>query len=239
MHTRLFRYLNRNMAKSLGIFWIIIIISNILATVISYNIFPDVIFNSITINNEIVTLSDPYSGTMTLVGNNLFTIPIFFIVYGIIGYYQYFPLTGAFGVTRKNFYIHTILNNLIIVGVSALIQILLLKVDNIFMESLGYRPIVDFRLFNMNDNILLNIIILAFVYLVFSSLLNLLGVLVYRFSYRAWIGLGIAGIISGLSLRGLGGFLATIAQAGFWAGLIVILLSYSLGFLIFRRVDIK
>lgn len=240
INNRLFRYLNRNVLKALAIFWIFMIIVNVLAaTIISYNLFPDVIFNTITINSESISLSNPSPGTMTLVENNIFGLVIFFIIYGIVIYYEYFSLAGSFGITRKNFYAQVILTNIIIVVASATIQILLTKIDNVLMSSLGYRPSLDYGIFNMNDNFLLNILILSFVFLVFISLGNLLGVLVYRFSYRFWIALGVAGFITGLFLRNLGRYVVAIAQVGFWAGLIIIFLSYSIGFLIFRRANIK
>lgn len=246
---RLFRYLSKDTLKGLGIFCVVITIVNILATIVSYSIVPDMIFNSITINEEVIILggNGVSEGAMSFAGSNLFAIFVFFIVYGIVVYYENFSLAGGFGITRKNFYLHVVLINIIIVAISAVFQITLLKIDTMVLSNLGYEPLVDFGLFNMNDPIILNILLLGFSFLVFTSLTNLIGVLQYRFGAKFWIGLGIFILLMtlfssriGILFNELGSVTNAIANGGgFFIGTLVIIFSYGLGFILIRKVNVK
>lgn len=243
---RLFRYLNLDMLKALGAFWAIIITVNILFTGASYHINPEFIFTTVKINNEVVFLDNAIPGTISFVGSNIFALMIFFIVYGIVVYHENFSLAGIFGVTRKKFYLHTILSNIIIVGISSTMQIILLKIDNMIMTNIGYNPMTEFWLFNMNDSIILNILLLGFVMLVLMSLGNLLGAFIYRFGVRFWIGFGLFVFVMtlfaspiGILLRGLVELMEAIAKGYFLVGIIFIILAYGMGFILIRKADVK
>src|SRR5699024_7109144 len=115
--------------------------------------------------------------------------------------------------------------------------------DNIVITNMGYKPMVEFGLFNMDDSIILNILLVSFVFLVFTSLTNLLGVLQYRFGLKFWIGLGVFVFVMtlfvssiGILFRGLFEIASVIANGGILIGIVVILLAYIIGFMLIRRV---
>lgn len=237
-NSRLFRYLSSNSLRELGTFWLIIIIVNVFLTSIFAlsSIEIDLILGNVIINEEV----------MSVAGSNTFAVFVFFIIYGIVMLHQNFPLTAGFGVTRKNFYINVIVNNIMIALMSGVIQIILIKMDNIVISNLGHEPMVEFGLFNMNDSIILNILLVSFVFLVFTSLTNLLGVLQYRFGVKFWIGLGVFvfvmtlfGSSIGILFRGLFEIASVIANGGILIGIVVILLAYIIGFMLIRRVIVK
>lgn len=139
-----------------------------------------------------------------------------------------------------------IVNNLLIVIIFAVVQILIMKVDNMVVDWIGYTPMVEFGIFNMNDNIILNILSLAFSFLVLVSLGNLLGVLQYRFGIKFWAVLGITVVLLqlvtnfiGAIFRGIGFLIDAVINGGFIIGILIIIFSYSIGYLAFRRVNVK
>ena len=238
---RVFRYLTYDQLKGVGIFWLVMTMINILATIVAFSTKSNLILGPMLIDEQVITFA----------GSNIFSAYIFFIIYGIVMYYESFTLVGGFGVARKNFYLNVIVNNIIVVLLSSIIQIVLMKIDNYAISKLGFEPMVDFGLFNMNDNIILNILLLSFIFLVFVSMTNLLGVMQYRFGYKLWIGLGIFLLVSQATInfigRIFGSFMNIILDSNFeltnhlilGVGSLIILLAYSIGFIFIRRVNIK
>ena len=225
---RVFRYLTYDQLKGVGIFWLVMTMINILATIVAFSTKSNLILGPMLIDEQVITFA----------GSNIFSAYIFFIIYGIVMYYESFTLVGGFGVARKNFYLNVIVNNIIVVLLSSIIQIV--KIDNYAISKLGFEPMVDFGLFNMNDNIILNILLLSFIFLVFVSMTNLLGVMQYRFGYKLWIGLGIFLLVSQATInfigRIFGSFMNIILDSNFE---LIILLAYSIGFIFIRSVNIK
>lgn len=236
LNKRLFIYLTKEQLKSVGVFWLIMTLVNTFAIIVTFYMTKDWVFGPIIKSGQYLSFA----------GSNIFAVLIFFIIYGFVMYYESFSLAAGFGATRKNFYIQAIVSNFTVSLISGIIQIILLKLDNIATAKIGYKPMVDFGLLNMNDNTIVNILLISFIFLVFVSLGNLLGVLQYRFSYKFWIGFGIFVFVMqlftnllGMLFNGLGVLANAILNGGVFVGLIVIILAYSIGFILIRNVNVK
>ena len=242
---RIFRFQKRDLIKSVGIFWLVIFQINI----ISY------ILTSKLGSNVRIGLSVSDNNLLSMAGSNMVTIFIFFMVYGIVMYHESFALALSFGITRKDFYKSVIVNNFMVAMIFAIIQGLLQLMDKNIVESLGFNPMMEFGIFNTSKDIIFIIILALFaLFLIFGSISNLFGVLQYKFGYRLWIGLGIVGLL-GLVVEnnfhlttslfkvftGIYHWLESIFNnlAILPLGLFVMAVTYSLGFLIIRKIDIK
>lgn len=238
---RLFRFINDDWLRGLGIFWLVMALVNTAATIFTFKVSTNVVLGPMLRDGEAVTFA----------GSNIFSLFIFFIVYGIVMYYESFSLVGGFGVTRKNFYLNVIANNVFIVLISSTIQLVLLRIDNYLISMMGYKPMVDFGVFNTNDSIALNVVKLSFVFLIFASIMNLLGILQYKFGYKLWIGVAIFTVFTSLTINPIGRFvkgfirlfgdgnLAIGSQELIGIGFLIILIAYTVGFLLIRRINIK
>lgn len=236
LNKRLFRYLNLDQLRGLVIFWAVIILTNILGIVFSYYSSTRTTIGPVIINDAVFSFA----------ASNVFALFVYFVIYGLVMYFESFTLSAIFGVTRKNFYLHAVINNIMVVVLSAIIQIVVLKIENIVMVRLGYEPMVEFGLFNMNNNIILNMLLIGFLFLVFASLTNLIGTLQYRFGARFWIVFGLfvfvmtvfAGSI-GVLFSGLVELAKAIVNGYFLLGIIFIILAYGIGFILIRKADVK
>lgn len=133
---------------------------------------------------------------MSIIAANMMPISIFFIVYGILTYYEDFGLALSFSLTRKDFYRTVIVRNIVIVLIFSIIQTVLLLIEEKIANALGYNLLVDFGIFNTaRDNILFIILLLFILFFTILSISNLIGVLQYRYRYKFWIGFGIASIL--------------------------------------------
>lgn len=244
---RMFRFVNYDLIKGSAIFWLVMLIVNMSSMLIPYIIGANTIVGPM--------IKDGF--TMSFTGSNFVAVFIFFIVYGLEMYYENFSLAVGFGGTRRNFYINAILSNIIIAILFSSIQIILLKIDNYIVSLLGYKPIVDFGLFNLRDSIFSSVIILAFMFLVLVSITNLLGVMQYRFGYKFWVVLGIFILTNQLITNFIGRFFGSIVDIDqfidfikdeipvfsnygiFSIGFSIIIAAYSIGFIFVRRANIK
>lgn len=244
---RLFRFLTYDHLKGLMIFWLVMTVVNIMAVIATSLANVNLVLGPMIRNGEVITFA----------GANIFSLFIYFIVYGLIMYHESFSLTAGFGVTRKNFYLNVIVNNILIVLVSSVIQIILIKIDNYVVSRIGFNPMTDYGLFNINDSAILNILKLSFILLIFVSVMNLLGILQYRFGYKLWIGVGLFIVFTSLAnnpfSRFVGRSVSYFSDTNFsidlsmWGsiqglisiGIITIVLTYLIGFLLTRRVNVK
>lgn len=238
---RLFRFLTYDQLKGLSAFWIIIVLVNIAALIFTSKASANVVLGPMIRNGEAITFA----------GANIFSLFVYFIIYGLLMYHESFSLTAGFGVTRKDFYLNVIVNNIIIVSISSIIEIILLKIDNYAISMIGYKPMVDFGLFNTNDYIAVNILKLSLIFLIFASTMNLLGILQYRFGYKLWIGISIFTVFTSLTINPFNRFVGEIIRifidannlgtygSALVIGLLIILLAYSIGYLLIRRIDVK
>lgn len=190
---------------------------------------------------------------ISIAGANLMPIFIFFIVYGILIYHEDFSLALSFGATRKDYYKSTVICNFLVVLLFASVQSILQIVDKHLVASLGLRPMTEFGIFNTSrDNILYILLVFTFLFFTLNSITNLLGVFQYRFGYKFWIGLGIL-IFGGqiffgnlilnllLGIRDMYISLLSIFKGStiFIAGILIIVVSYLLGYFLLRKANIK
>lgn len=233
---KLFRFLCFYQLEGAGIFWLVMLIVNTLSGILAFSI-----QSSVTIGPHIRS-----GQLLSFAGANMLAIFIYFIVYGLETYSESFSLTSGFGVTRKTFYLNVIVNNIMMVLIFALIQFTLLKIDNNLVSKLGFEPIVDFRLFNMNDGILSIVSVLSFILLVFTSIMNLIGILQYRFGYKFWIAFGIFGLVAqmltnfiGIISNGFGVIIQSISNGYLTVGVSIIIVAYTIGYILIRKTNIK
>lgn len=192
---RAFKFQKYGFKKSILAFWSVLLTLNILTYITM------IYFNS----RVRIGLFSSKEDVFSITGGNIMPIFIFFIVYGIIMYHEDFAIALSFGVTRKDFYKSVIADNFLVVLIFAVIQVILQTVDKYAIVFLGYKPMVEFSIFNTStDNILFMVITLSLLFLTFVSMTNLIGILQYRFGYKFWVGFGITVI----TLQIMGNFIA-------------------------------
>ncbi|WP_312906650.1 hypothetical protein [Tissierella praeacuta] len=237
---RIFKFQNYDSKRTIGVFWGIILLINISVYILTLYYKSRVRIG--LMNND----------HLSIAGSNIMPIFIFFIVNGIIMYHEYFSLALSFGVTRKDFYKSVIVDNVIVSFIFAVIQGVLLIMDKYIAQYSEYKPIVNFGLFNTStNNILFIILSLTTIFLVSASIINLIGVLQYRFGYKLWIGFGIMFFIVQL----LGGFFIKLVNTVskmylylesifnnftvFTVALLIIIVFYILGYIFIREAGIR
>lgn len=90
---RINKFQNYGLKKSVGTFWIVMIIVNIFAYILN-------IYSSANINlGPLISKND----LISIAGANIVSIFIFFTIYSIIMYHEVFALAISFGITRKDF----------------------------------------------------------------------------------------------------------------------------------------
>ena len=238
----MFRFLSHDLIKAIGAFWGVMLIVNTLSSIFTLSLNSNVMIGPMIRDGQLISFA----------GSNIFAAFIFFIAYGIEMYYENFSLAVGYGGTRKNFYRNVIVINLMVVLLFGVIQTILLKIDNYIVSMMGYEPLVEFGLFNIReDRMLYSIFLLSFIFLITASIMNLVGVLQYRFGYKFWIGLGIFALASQMITNFIGryfevffdfitGSIVVNSIKGFiTVGFLIILSAYAIGFLFIRKADIK
>ena len=240
---RIFKFQNRDLKKSIGAFWLIILIINLLSSIlsISYN------------GNIVYGLNAKGGESISFIGANMMSIFIYIIIYGIIMYYEDFALALSFGATRKDFYKSAIVNNMLVAIIFGIIQGGLHLIEGYFFKTSGYKLMTEFGIFNTaTDNILFIIFSLSVLFLALLSLSNLLGVLQYRFGYKLWIGVGVV-VLLGLNLARTSLFIKTIKMFSnmylwlysifnvgsvFIIKVVLSVICYTLGYFLIRKASI-
>ncbi|MBU5438834.1 hypothetical protein KQI42_12470 [Tissierella sp. MSJ-40] len=238
---RLMKYQNYDFKKDFLSFWAVIICVNIGGYILNSS------FGRRYVDMRIGMMSKGSNG-VSVAGANLIPILIFIIAYCIEMYQESFPLAIGFSSTRRNFYKSVIFSNVIFSMAMAVIEAVLLKADRLIITSIGREPLLDFNYFHIvNDNILFIILSLFLAFLTCCGVFNLLGTLVYKFGYKFWIAFGILATII-LNIAGLkniiweGGktlLLSNNFPSYAMKALIISLMTYVLGWLIIRKVDMK
>lgn len=239
---RVLKFQTYGMKKSVGVFWSVLLTINIFTYIlIGY-------FNS----NIRIGIFDSRTNTFSIVAGNIMPIFIFLIVYGIVMYHEDFALALNFGVTRKDFYKSVIFNNLLVILIFSVIQSTLQVIDKNIMGLLGYKPMVEFSIFNIStDNIWFIMLTLALLFLTIASITNLLGILQYRFGYKLWIGLGVVFTVGQI----MGNFtiktIIALSEILLWLqgklhyptvliiGFAIIIICYILGYFLIKKANIK
>lgn len=237
---RVMKFQGYSMKKAILAFWGILLMVNLFVS-------------SLTIITDGRNIQfGPYikdGDVLSIAASNIMPIIIFFIVYGILVYYEDFTIALCFGVTRKDYYKSVIANHLITVLSFAIIQTILLSIEKFSARFFGYNLMVEFGLFNISkDNIFFIIFALFIIFLTNISIANLVGILQYRYKYKFWIGFGIAFIIiisifSRLSINVSLLYQWAINMFGknliFIVGSMISLIFYSIGYTFFRKANIS
>lgn len=233
---RLFRYLGYHQLGGVAVFWLVMLLVNTLSALMAFTLTSNVTMGPHIVSGQLLSFA----------GANVLAIFIFFIVYGLEMYYECFSLAAGFGNTRRNFYLNVILNNIIMVSIFSLVQYILLRLDNYIVSMIGFEPMEEFGLFNINDSIISILFTLGFTLLVFASFMNLIGVLQYRFGYKFWIALGIFGLLAqmftnfiGILIHSFRIVIEIIMDGYLLIGLPIILISYLIGYMVIRRANVK
>lgn len=221
-------------------FWAIVLVVDVLFYILNK-------ISSIHIGFSLGTSSA--SSPLSVVGSNILMILIALLVYNFERNYGSFPLAVSLSMTRKEYFISFIVDNIYIALIVATIQGILMKIDPYFMKLMGKEPIYDFLYFNTKtDSIFYVIFILFIVFLGFISFWSLIASLNYKFGYIIWIiavvfnmGVSLLRIeIFGNILRFLGSILSP--KLGMLQLMIIFLgigISYSLNYIIVSRTNIK
>ena len=185
---RAINYQRINFFKALGIFWAVMLVINT-ASYISLHMLGKNFVGLRVSGFESVDGVETWFFSVS--ASNIMPIIIFLIVYCYEMYYEYFPIAISFSVTRKDFYLSTIIDNVAAAFAFAVIQSILMKIDSFIITKLGQNPKIDFGIFNISTDSILFIIVSLFVcFMAFTSIMNLLAALNYKFGYKMWIILG-------------------------------------------------
>lgn len=162
-------------------FWIVIIIVDIAFYLMN---------NLSSLNTSIgfsIGLSEGIN-SISVTGVNLMAILISLIVYNYSSNYESFPLAVSLSMTRKDYFLSFLVDNVLIAFVFAIIQGVLLKIDPMFVKLIGRNPLYDFGYFNTStDNIFYIIFILFIMFLGFSCFWNIVASINYKFGYKIWL----------------------------------------------------
>ncbi|MCM8710286.1 hypothetical protein M2651_04500 [Clostridium sp. SYSU_GA19001] len=189
--------------KAFTMFWCILIAINILLYILS-------IYKNVSFGATIIEVKNKYDEipTKTVYMNgafgNIIPIGIFIIVYSMVMYYETFSTAIGFSSTRKNFYLSNIISSSMLCFAMAILEGTLLKIDKYIVKAMGKLPLNHIMYFNLDkDNVIFVIYILFLLAIVFCSLFNLMGALVYRFGYKIWIGAALLVVLLGnISITG-------------------------------------
>lgn len=125
---------------------------------------------------------------VSVAGINLMIIFISLIVYNYERNYESFPLAISLSMSRKNYFLSFLIDNLLISFIFAMIQGILLKIDPFFIKLIGGIPLYDFLYFNTKtDNLFYIVFILFISFLAFISLWSLISSINYKFGYKMWL----------------------------------------------------
>jgi hypothetical protein len=194
---RQIRYQLMDSKRAFIMFWGIVILVNILFYILNATSGSNTTFGSgsfittVDANGEMIS-----TRFLNVAGGNILAIAIFLIVYCIVMYYESFPTAIGFSSTRKNFYLGVVVHNIILCFTMAVVEGILLKLDRYIIRAIGELPLNTFLMFDLeNNNILFIIAVLFLVFLLVCSVFNFLGVVLYKFGYKFWIGFAIVSIV--------------------------------------------
>ena len=122
-------------------FWITLILVDI-AFYIMNNLSPQNINIGFSIGD--LGINSPVS----IVGVNIMAILISLIVYNFESNYEGFPLAISLSMTRREYFVSFLADNIFLAFVFALIQGILFKIEPIIMKMMDRVPLYDFIYFN-------------------------------------------------------------------------------------------
>lgn len=186
---------------SILVFWIVILIVDIFALLMSRITDISIGLNDISIGIN----NDGYGqglSILSLMAINFIPIIIYYITYSFELYYKNFPISLSFSVTRKDFFKSMMINNILVASIASIMQSLLMKIDPILVRFIGKEPYYEFGVFNtQTDNILYIMITIFTISILFIAIWNLIAALNYKFGPKFWIALGGLSILTGIFLN--------------------------------------
>jgi hypothetical protein len=236
---RAIKYQNIDFVKSVGIFWVVILIVNIASYILNFKFNTGISFGIHDINLDGMPV-------VSIAGANILPIFIFFIVYCYEMYYQCFPVAIGFSITRKDFYKSAIVNNITAAFVFAVIQGILMKLEVSLISTLSVNPKFDYGIFNTTkDSIVFIIISLFMVFLTLTSILNLVAALNYKYGVKFWIAVGLifsfSMVFIGVSVIGLfeGLLITRLNYLQLFIIIVTMIITYLIGFVIIANTNVK
>lgn len=188
---RTVKFLNIDSKSSVLIFWMVMILINIISYVLNIKGIFNINGNNISFGIHMG--EEDNFGLTSVSGANIMPIIIFYIIYTYMIYYENLPIAIGFSSSRKNFFLSIIFNNTLVAIIFSLIQTILLKIDIKLIESLGKNPYVNFTNFNtLTDNVIFIFLSMFLLSICFLGFTNLLASANYKFGYKMWILLIIA-----------------------------------------------
>lgn len=222
-------------------FWLVILILDMLFIFFSYTGGKAVSIGISKSSAEIDLIS--------ILGVNLMIILISLVAYNYERNYGSFPLAVSLSMTRKEYYVSFLADNIFIALVFATIQGILMKIDPFFVKLIGRNPLYDLQYFNTKtDNVFYIILILFIIFLGFISFLSLVASLNYKIGPKMWlIALGIFIIFSYSNIHTIikipkvikDMFTSRLGASQFVVIFIGIFIFYVLNYLIVIRSNIK
>lgn len=186
---------------------------------------------------------------ISIAGINLMIILISLLVYNYERNYESFPLAISLSMSRKDYFLSFLIDNIFISFVFSIIQGILLKIDPFFIKLVGRVPLYDFLYFNTKtDNLFYVVFILFISFLAFISFWSLISSINYKFGYKIWLAfLAFNILISIFNLHSITKIFEPISQSfQFRLGILQILLLttttvafYILNYFVVSRTDIK
>lgn len=240
---RALKFQNIDFKKSLVTFWAVLIFINIGSYVSLYKFSNR--FIGIRVSDSVI-MNGARDSVISIAGANIIPLLIFFIIYCYETFYEYFPVALSFSTTRKDFYKSAIVYDFIAVALFSLIQGILMKADAHIVKSLGAKPKVDFSIFSSQGDSLLYIVFSLFIcFIVFVSIMNLLGALNYKIGYKLWIGM--SAIVALYSITGCTFlnnlyevlFATRLGLAQLSTSLLITAACYTASYLIISRTNVK
>ena len=190
------RFMIKDSKRSFIAFWIIVILVNIAAYILNANFVGR--YGTISFGSSRFGISANGGRLINVAAGNIIAIGIYMIVSNMEMYYESFPTAIGFSSIRKDFYKALIIHNSLLCAAMTAIEVVLLKIDNIIIETIGKEPLEDFIYFNTKENNIFYIFIIVFLmFMAFCAVFNLLGALLYRYGYKLWIVLGVSVMIVG------------------------------------------
>ena len=235
---RMIKFQNQWVKKSLTSIWIIMITLDLLGYAVNY-------YSSKTSSMGLVN-----DDLLSVAGANALVIGIFLVTYGIMVYYENFPIAIGFSATRGDFCKAVIISNIIMCLAIAVVFGLLMYIDRFIVRAIGRQPMVEFGIFNTaEDNILYIIFSMFILFLTLISLVNFVGSLLYKVGWIKFL-IGYLAITILVKLYNnsiwvnmwdnLRKTLTTrITPISLIYLLITIFTSYILGYLVIKRTNIK